>query len=157
MNSNRWIVNVKVREKTRIYELWQSLPLKGTSSRSSANVGLWSVIKVKIHETKWPVDVFSGGGSRGDEKYKRSDNEGIHTHNETFGNWVEDSIQTEFYYNHSQYCKIHFWVRHRWSAYISLSRVEYRWPVYIPPRFYEFWNTQLSYTKTMSFINTKAF
>ena len=79
-----------------------------------------------------------------------------HMH-ETFGKWVKDSIQTEFYYNHSQCCKIHFWVRHRWSAYISLSRVEYRWPVYIPPRFHEFWNTQLSYTKTMSFTNTKTF
>ena len=82
----------------------------------------------------------------------------VYTHmNETFGNWVENSIQTKFYYNHSQCCKIHFWVRHRWSAYISLSRVEYRWPVYLPPRFHEFWNTQLSYTNTMSFTNTKTF
>ena len=70
----------------------------------------------------------------------------VYTHiNETFGKWVENLIQTKFYYNHSQCCKIHLWVRYRWSAYISLSQVEYRWPVYIPPRFHEFWNTQLSY------------
>jgi hypothetical protein len=82
----------------------------------------------------------------------------VYTHiNETIGYWVENSIQTKFYYNHSQCCKIHFWVGYRWSAYVLLSRVEYKWPVYIPPRFHEFWNTQLSYTNTMSFTNTKTF
>ena len=37
-------------------------------------------INVNVHEMKWPVDVLPGGGSQDDEKYKRSDNEGIHTH-----------------------------------------------------------------------------